>query len=145
MQHNYNPSDLAYHRLQQARECLQSAELEITAKIYRSAANRSYYSIFHAMRALLALDEFDSKKHSGIIAAFRQRYIRTKIFPANYSDIVGDAFDVRIDSDYEDYYLISKKDVETQLENAKTFLAAVEEYLAPKIKDTQEAELPCKS
>ena len=124
MQHNYKPSDLAYHRLQQARECLQSAELEIAAKIYRTAANRSYYCIFHAMRALLALDEFDSKKHSGIIAAFRQRYIRTKIFPSNYSDIVGDAFDVRIDSDYEDFYLISKDDVAAQIENARAFLSA---------------------
>jgi uncharacterized protein (UPF0332 family) len=132
------PVALASVRLMQARECLQSAELEIAAKIYRSAANRSYYSIFHAMRALLALDEFDSKKHSGIIAAFRQRYIRTKIFPANYSDIVGNAFDVRIDSDYEDFYLISKDEVAAQIENAKTFLTAVEEYLAPKLQDVSE-------
>ena len=136
MQHNYKPSDLASHRLQQARECLQSAELEIAAKIYRTAANRSYYCIFHAMRALLALDEFDSKKHSGIIAAFRQRYIRTKIFPSNYSDIVGDAFDVRIDSDYEDFYLISKDDVAAQIENARAFLSAVEGYLAPKLEES---------
>jgi len=137
MQHNYNPSDLASARLQQARDCLQTAEVVIAAGLFKDAANRTYYCIFHAMRALLALDEFDSKKHSGIIAAFRQRYIRTKIFPSNYSDIVGKAFDVRIDSDYQDFYLISKEKVTTQLENAKTFLAAVEEYLAPKIEDTR--------
>ena len=137
MQHNYNPSDLASARLQQARDCLQTAEVVIAAGLFKDAANRSYYCIFHAMRALLALDEFDSKKHSGIIAAFRQRYIKTKIFPANYSDIVGDAFDIRIDSDYEDFYLISKDEVAAQIENAKTFLAAVEEYLAPKIQNTQ--------
>ena len=137
MQHNYNPSDLASVRLQQARDCLQSAEMNIATGLFKDAANRSYYCIFHAMRALLALDSFDSKKHSGIIAAFRQRYIRTEIFPSNYSNIVGTAFDVRIDSDYQDFYVVSKSDVAAQIENAKTFLAAVEGYLAPKIEDTR--------
>jgi hypothetical protein len=38
---------------------------------FETAANRSYYCIFNAMRAVLSLDRFDSKKHSGIIDAFR--------------------------------------------------------------------------
>ena len=129
------PAALASVRLLQAKECLQSAELEIASNIYRSAANRSYYSIFHAMRAVLALDRFDSKKHSGVISAFRKRYIKTGIFSAAFSKVIDNAFDVRIDSDYEDYYLISKDDVAAQIENAKTFLTAVEEYLAPKLQD----------
>ena len=129
------PAALAGVRLLQARDCLQSAEVNIAAGLFKDAANRSYYSIFHAMRALLALDEFDSKKHSGVISAFRQRYIKTGFFPANYSDIVGDAFEVRIESDYVDHYVISKSAVAAQLENAKTFLTAVEEYLAPKLQD----------
>ena len=37
---------------------------------YRSANNRAYYSIFHAIRSVLALDGFDSKKHSGVISEF---------------------------------------------------------------------------
>jgi len=131
---NGTPADLANVRIQQARECLLSAELEIAAGLFRTSANRSYYAIFHAMRAVLALDEFDSKKHSGVISAFRQRYIKTGIFSAKHSDIVGSAFEVRIDSDYQDYYIISKSDVVAQLENAKMFLAAVEEYITPKLK-----------
>ena len=39
---------------------------------YRSAANRAYYAIFHAMRAVLALDGVDMKHHSGIISEFRK-------------------------------------------------------------------------
>ena len=35
---------------------------------YESAANRSYYAVFHAMRAVLAFDEIDMKRHSGIIS-----------------------------------------------------------------------------
>ena len=33
---------------------------------YRSAASRLYFSVFHAMRAVLALDGIDRKHHSGV-------------------------------------------------------------------------------
>jgi len=120
---------LANARLQQARECLQFAETGLATESYKGAANRSYYCIFHAMRALLALEGFDSKKHSGVISAFRQRYTKTAIFPPNFSDIVGEAFEIRNDSDYQDFYIVPKERVEIQIANAKTFLAAVEEYI----------------
>ena len=137
MQHNYKPSDLASHRLQQARECLQTAEVVIAAGLFKAAANRSYYCIFHAMRAVLALDRFDSKKHSGVISAFRKNYVKTGVFTADISDIIRISFTVRNESDYEDFYVISKEKVTTQLDNAKTFLSAVEEYLAPKLQNPQ--------
>jgi len=133
---DYSPSNLASFRLYQAKECLQSAEREFAANSFKTVANRSYYCIFHTMRAILALDRFDSRKHSGVIAAFRQRYIKTGIFSAKYSDIVGNAFEVRNESDYEDFYVVSKHDVEAQLENAKVFLAAVEEYITTKLQTT---------
>jgi uncharacterized protein (UPF0332 family) len=120
---------LANVRLQKAKICLQDAEMTYATDSFLNSANRSYYCIFHAMRALLALEDFDSKKHSGIIAAFRQRYTKTGIFPSEFSDIVGNAFEVRNDSDYEDFYVISKDDVAAQITNAKTFLAAVEDYI----------------
>jgi len=127
------PSNLASFRLYQAKECLQSAEREFVANSFKTVANRSYYCIFHSMRAVLALDRFDSRKHSGVIAAFRQRYIKTGIFSAKFSDIVGNAFEVRNESDYEDFYIVSKDDVEAQLENARVFLSAVEEYIATQL------------
>ena len=137
MQPDKISSNLASARLQQARNCLQSAEMNIAIGLFRDAANRSYYCIFHIMRALLALDRFDAKKHSGVISAFRQKYIKTGILDSKFSEIVGTDFTVRNKSDYEDFYVVSKSDVEAQLENAKTFLAAVEGYLAPKIQDTR--------
>jgi len=127
-----NTLSLAAFRLDQAKGCLQSAEMEIavnSANSFKCSANRSYYAIFHAMRAVLALESFDSKKHSGIIAAFRQKYIKTGIFSAEMSSIIKNAFEIRNDSDYQDFYIVSREKVEAQIANAKTFLAAVEEYL----------------
>ena len=120
---------LAKHRLNQSRECLRSAENEMELGIFKAAANRSYNCIFHAMRAVLALDKVDAKKHSGIISAFRQRYIKTKIFESHFSDSIEIAFRVRNRSDYEDFYIVSKSEAVEQINNAKQFLVAVEGYI----------------
>lgn len=48
--------------------------------MYDTAANRSYYAIFHAARVVLALDGQDYKKHSGVISNFQKNYIKTGIF-----------------------------------------------------------------
>ena len=56
---NENSIFLAKYRIEQARDCLQSAEREVKADSFKTAANRSYYSIFHSMRAVLALDNFE--------------------------------------------------------------------------------------
>ena len=126
---NENVASLAKYRLEQAHGCLKSAIRELNAQDYKSAANRSYYCIFHAMRAVLALDSYDSKKHSGVIAAFRQRHIKTGGIPVEFSDIIRDAFNVRGNSDYEDFFIISKDEVQMQIDNAKAFLKVVEEYI----------------
>jgi len=122
--------DLVTYRLEQARNCLKVAEISTNAELYKDAANRSYYCIFHGMRTILALDKFDSKKHSGVIAAFRQKYIKTGKFDPVFSDIIGDAFEVRNFSDYEDFYVVSKEDVSQQIENAKLFIDAIEKYIS---------------
>ena len=128
MVNNGNERDLAKYRIELARECLNIAEI-VSETSAKNSVNRSYYCIFHSMRALLALEHFDSKKHSGIIAAFRQKYIKTGIFPATFSHIIGSAFDIRNESDYEDFIEISKAQASQQLENAAHFLKAVEDYL----------------
>jgi len=135
MQPDNVSENLAKFRLHQAGECLQSAKIDVDTDDFKSAANRSYYCIFHAMRAVQALDRFDSKKHSGVIDNFRKDYIRTGIFPVAFSKIIERAFVVRLESDYEDFYVISKSKVMSQVENAGTFLEAVEKYVSERIKN----------
>ena len=62
------------------------------------------------MGAVLAFDEIDMKRHSGVISEFRRRYIKTEIFETRMSEIISVLFDVRTDSDYDDFFVISKAD-----------------------------------
>jgi len=136
MQPDSIANDLAVFRIQQAKECLLGAENELRADLYKNAANRSYYCIFNAMRAVLALNRFDSKKHSGIISEFNKSYIKTGLFPIDFSRIIKSAFEIRNNSDYKEFYIVSKEEVATQVENAKIFLVAVEKYLVERIQNS---------
>ena len=60
--------DLSKARLENAKERLAFAEKILEIGDYKTVANRSYYAIFNAMRAVLALENFDTKKHSGVVA-----------------------------------------------------------------------------
>ena len=126
---NQPAKDLSIYRLERAKEDYTAAENNLGMKDFRTAVNRAYYAIFHALRAVLALDEYDSKKHSGIISEFRLRYIKTEIFDKEISEMIGKAFKIRNKSDYQDMYIVSRNDTEIQIRNAKTIIDAVEKYL----------------
>ena len=125
--------DLAQYSLSKAKSDLNDARKTLELEMYETTANRSYYAIFHAARALLALDGQDYKKHSGVISNFQRNYIKTEIFDKTMSNIIKTAFDMRTDSDYEDFYVISKEDVSRQVEEAEYFINNIEKYLNSRI------------
>lgn len=120
---------LSKHRIEVAKERLKSARLLVENDDYKAAANRSYYAAFSAMRAVLALDGLDFKKHSGVISEFRKSYVKTRVFDAELSDIIDSLKDVRQSSDYDDFYLISKEEVLEQVKCAERFISEIEAYL----------------
>ena len=50
--------DLSKYRMEKAAKCISTAEENVRVNDYESAANRSYYAIFHCIRAILALEEY---------------------------------------------------------------------------------------
>ena len=124
--------DLSTARIERSKDCLREAKLLLDNGEYRGAANRAYYAAFHALRAVLALDDFDSKKHSGVISKFRETYIKTGRFTPEMSDTISSLFRIRSASDYDDFYIASKADVEMQYQRAEKLVAEIERYLSEK-------------
>ena len=121
-------------RMEHARECLTGAEALLKVKDYRGAANRSYYAVFHAMRAVLALDGVDMKHHSGIISEFRRRYIKTELLDKGLSEVIQLQSEYRTSSDYDDFFVLSKEEVTEQVSSAGQFLSELEAFLNKKTK-----------
>jgi len=125
---------LSRYRLEQSEEFLNSAVKNLDMDELKTANNRAYYSIFHAMRAILALDEVDFKKHSGVIAYFRENYIKPGIIDKNCSDIISNASLIRNKSDYDDFYVAVKSETIEQVNNAKIFFKHIKSYLSEQLK-----------
>ena len=121
--------DLSRYRLDKASEMLTTAQRDMNAEDYASANNRAYYCIFHSMRAVLALDGEDYKKHSAVIARFTLNYLKTEIIPRDYGKLISNASLIRNRSDYEDFYICSIEDTQRLIEGAKDFFNIISNYL----------------
>lgn len=122
--------ELANYRLQRAKEMLTASEDNLVVKQYRTSLNRSYYAIFHAMRAVNSLEGYDSSKHSGVIAFFTQTFLKTEKIDRSMAKIIKESSYLREKSDYDDFYIASKDEAEKQLKNAKVFVSTVEDYMS---------------
>lgn len=123
---------LANYRLDQAKENLEEAEALFNINKFKGASNRAYYSIFHAIKAILALEETDFKKHSSVIAYFNKEYISKTIFPRELGKRVSEARFFREKSDYVDFYIVTKEECQTQIDTAKLMIENAEKYINKK-------------
>ncbi|MEW6703156.1 MAG: HEPN domain-containing protein [Bacteroidota bacterium] len=121
--------DLARYRIKKAKEELFAARELCKLGLFSQSLNRSYYTMFHAARSLLAIEKIDSKKHSGVINFFNEKFILAKVFDRKYLKYISTAFNTRMQTDYHDFYVASKNDSETQLNNAEEFIRTIEKYL----------------
>lgn len=120
---------LSKYRLEKAKESLKSSKLLYNNNDLIGANNRAYYSIFYAIKAVLALEQIDFKKHKDVIAYFNQNYVNMNIFPKNIGRNIAQASKLRERSDYDDKYVPSFEKTEIQIRTAEDVINEVEKYL----------------
>ncbi len=121
--------ELAEYRLRVAEEDLAVARDNLSKNYFRAANNRAYYSIYHSITAVLALEEKAFKRHKDTLAYFNKQYIRTKIFPCDLGHSISVAEEVRHSSDYDEFYIASREESTKQLQCAERLLDEVKKYL----------------
>lgn len=121
---------LARYRLEKAKETLETAEKIFEGgRDFTSTNNRAYYAIFYAIRAVLAIEEKDFKRHKDVLAYFNKEYVHKEIFPKIIGRKIAQAQRIREDSDYDDEYEPSLEKTEQQIKTAKELIQIVEEYI----------------
>ena len=132
MDRSKNSVEFAKYRLQRAKETLESAIALYDRKDLMGANNRAYYSIFYAIRAVLALEPIDFKRHKDVIGYFNKNYVNTEVFPKDIGKRIVKSSKVREDSDYDDEYSVDSEKTMIQIETAKELIELVEKYLNDK-------------
>ena len=128
-----NKKDLSKHSLETARETMRSAKYNFEGKFYRDAINRAYYVVFYVIKAVLALDGKDFKRHKDAIAYFNKEYVATGIFSREVGKNLGRIKMKREEGDYTDFFLASCEEASKQVERAEYILKEIEIYLKDRI------------
>jgi len=115
--------------MKRAYEMLEVAQHNLNDGYNHTAVNRAYYAIFNAANALLSTKGLTRSKHSGVIAAFRQHFIKTGEIEAEYGRIFGQLLDDRNISDYVIVEELEAEQASLDLEEAKRFVERVDTYL----------------
>lgn len=125
--------ELTIYRVEQAEESLKASKNCFDNGFYKDSINRSYYSAFYAIKAVLALGTIDFKRHKDVIAYFNKEYIATEIFPRTLGRKIGILKQIREESDYDDFYIASRDEAMEQIETAEIVLQSIKEYLVDNI------------
>lgn len=64
-----------------------------------------------------------------MIAFITQTFLKTEIIDRGLAKTIKESSYLREKSDYDDFYIASKDESEKQLEKAKAFVNAVQEYM----------------
>ena len=121
--------ELSAYRLSLAKETLANAGMCLDNRFYRDCINRSYYAVFYSIKAILAIEGIDFKRHKDAVAYFNKSYVATGVFPREVGKRLGRIKMMREESDYSDFFIVSEEDARRQYETAQYITAAIEEYL----------------
>lgn len=124
-----DPKDNYKLYIENAHEMLEVAGENLDNDHYGSACNRAYYAVFYAASALLYSKGKSYGKHSAVLAAFRQYFIKTEEFDKKWSDDYRAIMDNRHTADYALQDDIDKEDALQAIEKSKAFVEEVKKWL----------------
>ena len=115
--------------LDRAKKDLQAVEINIQNDLYTVAISRAYYAMFYAASALLKSVGVERSKHSGIVSAFGEHFVKPGLIDPKFSRMLIRAFESRNDTDYDIHFLVDAELSRIRLQDAQAFVQQIEAYL----------------
>ncbi len=115
-----------------AERALDTAQVNLDVGDWRATVNRAYYAIFYAASAMLLTKGLERRKHSGVISAFREYFVKPGLVETEYSSVYGETLVTREDADYAIEIPVDFDMAGTALRQARRFVQRMCEYLAEK-------------
>jgi len=115
--------------LHKAAEKLRVAEMLAANGAWDDAASRAYYAAFHAISALHLSQGNTFSSHAQSIGRFNKDFVRTGIFPIEFTAILTRLFEDRQSGDYDLSGLVSAEEANRNVKDARRMLEAIERYI----------------
>ena len=115
--------------LNRAHQDLQAVQSIFDDGYYNIAVSRAYYAMFYAATALLASKDIARSRHSGVVSAFGEYFVKTGLIEAEYARILAHVFNLRLGSDYDVTAATDKATAEIVTQDAHRFVDRIERFL----------------
>lgn len=115
--------------LAKASEKLRVAEMLLANGAWDDAVSRAYYAAFHAISALHLSNGQAFSSHAQSIGRFNKDFVKTEIFPKEFTAILPRLFEDRQSGDYDLSGLVTAEDASRDIDDAKRLLKAIIDYL----------------
>ncbi|MCA9969092.1 MAG: HEPN domain-containing protein [Anaerolineales bacterium] len=109
--------------MQKARNMLEVAAANQAMGYHETVVNRSYYAVLYAATALLMSIGQTRAKHHGLYNAFSQYFVKPGLWPEDFAKLYRQLMYDRENHDYVLSTVVSAANAQTDLENARRFVA----------------------
>ncbi|WPL19392.1 HEPN domain protein [Thiorhodovibrio winogradskyi] len=115
--------------LQKAAEKMRVADILVAASAWGDAASRAYYAAFHAISALHLSRGNSFSSHAQSIGQFNKDFVRTGVFPSEFTATLTRLFEDRQSGDYDLAGVITEEEAKRDVGDARRILEAIDRYL----------------
>ncbi len=119
----------AIEKMIERKGAFKEANLLCEEGLCYGAISRAYYSMFYLTQAVLTTKDLSRKKHSAVISAFAEHFIKQGLLSKDLHSKIRQAFDERNVADYEVEILKSEEDSIEILNYALEFSEQVTPFL----------------
>ena len=124
-----NREIIVNYRLQKAKDTWTEAYGNVEMGFWHTAANRLYYSCYYAATALLIKNEYSAKTHNGVLTLLGKHFVLEGIVSKEQNDLYVSLMDLRQESDYDDWIVITEDKVTPLIEPAQKFIQEIEKLI----------------
>lgn len=96
-------------------------------------ANRLYYAVFHAVNAMLMIDNIKTVTHKGTSVQFGKFYILTGKFSRQDGTLYGQLQTMREKADYQNVFSLEKEEGRALMASAQDLRKRICDYVTQKI------------
>ncbi len=126
-----NNGDTARVEMRRARSFLQYADDDLSSERWARAISSSYYVVFHAAKAVLALMDIPTKTHSGLRSVFSKHAVKDSDFPPEVAGTLGRLERSRLTADYDAvaWETFTETQAKEATNQARVFVEEAEKWL----------------
>ena len=115
--------------LRKSEEALEDARLTSSQARWNVAANRLYYSLFHAITALFVSDGIPVHSHNGLKIKFGKEYVLTGLASEEEGKLLSQMETMRERADYDATFTASESIITERMKNIEAMLNHINELV----------------